>query len=268
LPRIVCQIISSIVSTSGELAKKVSTAASGHPGPAVFVTTHWSVVLSARERDSPQSAEALEKLCRAYWYPLYAYARSQGRSAHDAEDATQEFFTRLLQKSYLDAVERERGRFRTFLLVAFKRFLADEHDRAMTQKRGGGQVALSLDTGLAEQLYQNEGPARMPADRLFEKRWALTLLEQTMKRLKAEFVGAGKADDFERLKPFLAVSKAEIPYATMAARHGINEGAIRIAVHRLRKRFREIFRQETAQTVAKAEDVDEELRHLMAALAD
>ena len=182
--------------------------------------------------------------------------------------STQEFFARLLRKSYLDAVEPERGRFRTFLLVAFKRFLADEWDRASAQKRGGGNVPIPLDTGLAEQLYQSEPPARLPADQLYEKRWALTLLEQTMLRLKAEFAAANKPEEFERLKSFLAVSKTEIPYATVAERHGLSEGAVQIAVHRLRKRFREIFREQIAQTVAAAEDVDEELRHLLAALKE
>jgi RNA polymerase sigma-70 factor (ECF subfamily) len=233
-----------------------------------FVTTHWSVVLSARDAASPQSADALEKLCRVYWYPLYAYARWRGQGAEDAEDLTQEFFARLLQKRYLDAVERERGRFRTFLLVAFKRFLADEWDRVRSQKRGGGGVPVCFDTDLAERLYRNEPAPKMPADKMFEQRWAMTLLEQTMNRLRAEFESAGKAAEFNHLKKFLAVSKGEIPHAAVAAELGVSEGALRVTVHRLRKRFRQIFREQIAETVARAEDVDEELRHLVAVLGE
>ncbi|SRR5258708_4007470 len=236
----------------------------------VFVTTHWSVVLSARDQASPECADALETLCRVYWYPLYAYARWQGRSPHDAEDLTQEFFARLLQKNYLDAVEPARGRFRTFLRVAFKRFMADEWDRLQTQKRGGGAAPIPFDTALAEQLYQNEPPPRLPAERMYEHRWALALLEQTMRRLRAEFDMAGKGEEFDRLKHFLAVGKADIPGAAPAGSEGAGQkdGTLRVAVHRLRKRFRQIFREEIAQTVARPEDVEEELRHLLAVLSE
>lgn len=250
---------------------------STHPAPSnpsedarrrpAFVTTHWSVVLSARDAASPHSAEALEKLCRAYWYPLYAYARWRGHS-HDAEDLTQEFFARLLQKRYLDAVERERGRFRTFLLVAFKRFLADEWDRVRSQKRGGGVAPVCFDTELAEKLYENEPPPKWPADKMYEQRWALALLEQTMQRLRDEFERAGKTAEFDRLKKFLAVSRDEIPHAAAAAELGVSEGALRVTVHRLRKRFRQIFREEIGHTVARDEDVDEELRHLVAVMSE
>lgn len=233
-----------------------------------FVTTHWSVVLSAQDKTSPQSAGALEKLCDAYWYPLYAYARWRGHGAHDAEDLTQEFFSRLLEKNYLDAVDRERGRFRTFLLVAFKRFMSDERERAHAQKRGGGLAAVTFDTELAERLYQSEPAPKLPADKMYEQRWALALIEKSMTRVRAEFESAGKADEFERLKGFLAVSKQDIPHATVAAELGMNEGALRVAVHRLRKRFRQIFREEIAHTVASAEDAEEELRHLLAVLSE
>jgi RNA polymerase sigma factor (sigma-70 family) len=233
-----------------------------------FVTTHWSVVLSARNAASPQSDESLEKLCRAYWYPLYAFARWHGYGAHDAEDLTQEFFSRLLQKRYLDAVHRERGRFRTFLLVAFKRFLANEWDRARTQKRGGKFSSVPFDTDLAERLYKNEPSPTLPAEKMYEQRWALALIEQTMTRLRGEFESAGKRHEFERLKGFLAAGKSEVPSAALAAEMGLNDGALRVAVHRLRKRFRQIFREEIAHTVAKAEDVDEELRHLLLVLSE
>lgn len=258
----------SVVSTSS-LTRPTPNQAETKPAPSpVFVTTHWSVVLSARDQASPQSDEALEKLCRTYWYPLYAYARWRGRGPHDAEDLTQEFFARLLQKNYLMAIEPERGRFRSFLLVAFKRFMADEWDRAAAQKRGGGMAAVCFDTTLAEQLYRNEAEPRLPAESLYEQRWAMTLLDQTMRRLRAEFAAAGKSNEFERLKGFLAVSKAEVSQATAVREPVGSESALRVAAHRLRKRFRQIFREEIAHTVARPEDVQEEVRHLLAVLSE
>ncbi len=233
-----------------------------------FVTTHWSVVLSARDVASPRSDASLEKLCRTYWYPLYAFARWRGHGAHDAEDLTQEFFSRLLEKKYLDSVQPERGRFRTFLLVAFKRFLANEWDRAQTQKRGGNFSSVPFDTELAERLYKNEPSPKLPAERMYEQRWALALIDQAMMRLRAEFEGAGKAKEFEHLKGFLAAGKGEAPSPTVATGLGMNDGALRVAVHRLRKRFRQLFREEIAHTVASDEDVDEELRHLLAVLSE
>jgi len=242
------------------------TTTSAPASRAVFVTTHWSVVLSAREKVSTQSAAALETLCRTYWYPLYAWVRQQGHSPHDAQDLTQEFFARLLQKDYLQAATREKGRFRTFLIVALKRFLANEWDRARAQKRGGGQALLSLDTATAESRYQIEPAATLSADLIYERRWALTLLEQTMTALREEFTSAGKQREFESLKTFLTAERGEIPYSEIAAKLGINESAARVSVHRLRKRFREVFRQQIAHTVARPEDVEEEVRYLLTAL--
>jgi len=235
--------------------------------PAVFVTTHWSVALSARKKDSPESDAALETLCRTYWYPLYAYVRRQGHSPPDAQDLTQEFFARLLQKDYLKAAAREKGRFRTFLIVALKRFLANEWDRARAQKRGGGQHPLSLDTELAEQRYRIEPVEGATAERVFERRWALTLLDRTMTRLREEFGSAGKGEEFDGLKLCLTAERGEISYAEIAKALGINEGAARVAVHRLRKRFREIFREEIAHTVSSAEEIEGEVRYLMGVLA-
>ncbi len=211
--------------------------------------------------ESPQSAAALEELCRAYWYPLYAYARWLGNSPPDAEDLTQEFFSRLLQKNYLAAVDQSRGRFRTFLLVVFKRFLAEQWHRGQAQKRGGAEAKVPFDTELAEHLYQSEPPASLPAERLYEQRWAVTLLEKTMARLRAEFQAAGKEAEFDRLKGYLTVGRVETSPAT------ISDGALRVAIHRLRKRFRQIFREEIGQTVARPEDVDEEVKHLLDVLA-
>ena len=233
-----------------------------------FVTTHWSLVVSAREGQSPQSAAALEKLCRAYWYPLYAYIRRSGQSKENAEDLTQAFFARLLEKKFLDAAQQERGRFRSFLLIALKRFMANEWERAHAQKRGGFQTQLSLDTEMAERKFQSEiATAEIPPDRAFERRWALTLLEQTMSRLRREFEGAGKISEFEGLKIFLTADRKEIPYATVADELGMNESALRVAVHRLRRRYRELFREEIAHTLAEGENVDEELRYLMSVLS-
>lgn len=233
----------------------------------VFVTTHWSLVLSARDRESPQSAAALEKLCRAYWYPLYAYIRRNGQSKENAEDLTQAFFARLLEKKFLDSAQQSRGRFRSFLLVALKRFLANDWEHAHAQKRGGFQTSISLDTELAERKIQFEIAAPTdPPDREFERRWALTLLEQTMSRLRSEFERAGKTAEFDRLKVFLTADKKEIPYAAAALELGMDEGALRVAVHRLRKRYRELFREEIAHTLAEGESVDEELRYLLSVL--
>ncbi len=234
---------------------------------AAFVTTHWSVVLSAQDPSSPQSAEALGQLCRVYWYPLYAHVRSLGNSPHDAEDLTQAFFARLLEKKYLGVAQPERGRFRTFLLMALKRFLANEWDRERAFKRGGGRTLAPLDRELAEQRYQTEAEL-CPSDRMYERRWALALLERTLSRLRAEFERAGKTAEFERLKAFLTVQKQEIPYATTAGELGVSEGTLRVMVHRLRKRFRELFREEIRHTVTSAEELEEEFRHLLEALSE
>ena len=246
------------------LATPSSDAGAGRP---IFVTTHWSVVLSARQKDSPETAAALETLCRTYWYPLYAYVRRQGHSPPDAQDLTQGFFARLLQRDYLKAAAREKGRFRTFLIVALKRFMANEWDRARAQKRGGSQPPLSLDTELAEERYRIEPADNATADGIFERRWALTLLDRTMTRLREQFTGAGNAKEFERLKACLTAERGDISYGEIAGALGLNEGAVRVAVHRLRKRFREIFREEIAHTVSSADEIEEEVRYLMGVLA-
>ena len=234
----------------------------------VFVTTHWSLVLSARDGESPRSAAALEKLCRAYWYPLYAYIRHSGQSRENAEDLTQAFFARLLEKNFLDSAQQGRGRFRSFLLVALKRFLANDWERAHARKRGGFHASISLDTEQAERKIRFEIAApEDPPDRAFERRWTLALLEQTMSRLRSEFERAGKKAEFERLKVFLTTNKKEVPYATAAAEFGMDEGALRVAVHRLRKRYREMFREEIAHTLAEGESVEEELRYLVSVLS-
>mgnify|MGYP001552490994 FL=1 len=249
----------------------MSTLADTPPRPSAprarFATTRWTMVLAAGRNSSPDAARALEDLCRAYWYPLYAYVRRRGHAKADAEDLTQAFFARLLEKDFLRAASREKGRFRTFMLVAFQRFCANEWDRSRAQKRGGGQVVLSLNLDTAERRYHAEPADELSADRIYERRWALTLIEQTMARLRGEYEASGKGRDFDQLKTFLAADGDTIPYAELAEKLGQGEGALRVAVHRLRKRFRETFRQEIAQTVSSPGEIEGELRHLLAALS-
>ena len=232
-----------------------------------FTTTHWSVVLSAREHDSPQAAAALEKLCRTYWYPLYAYVRRQGHDEPSAKDLTQEFFVRLLHKNRLDQVQREKGRFRSFLLASLKHFLADERDKAQAQKRGGGQTLLSLDDDTAEDRYRLEPADNLTPDKLFEQRWALTLLDQAKTRLEGEYAQAGKAAFYERLRVFEAADPDAPTYAQVAAEFGLTESAVKSAAHRRRQRYGELVREEVAHTVDSPAEVDEELRYLIGVLS-
>jgi len=233
-------------------------------GGAQFHTTHWSLVLAARLQESPEATEALEKLCRAYWYPLYAYIRRRGHDIHEAEDLTQEFFTRLLEKNYLREVTREGGRFRSYLLTTLKHFLANEWDRAKAQKRGGGNIHFSLDNKEAETRYEFELKDDTTPESLFERRWALTLLDHVLSRLREDYAEAAKLEIFERLQVFLSGDKRLIPYTEVAASLGLSEGSVKVAVHRLRKRYGELLRQEIAQTVATPEEVADEIRHLIA----
>ena len=234
-------------------------------GPRVFPNTRWSVVLAARQ-PTPESAAALEAICQAYWYPLYAFVRRSGQSPHDAQDLTQAFFCRLLEKRLLDSADRDRGKLRSFLIAALKNFMNNEWRREATQKRGGGQKHIALDTTLAETQLAADQHSLGP-DETYDQQWALTLLNLTVDRLKEEFAAAGKADDFEILKNCLMAGRGTIDYAATASQLGLNEGATRVVVHRLRKRFREVYREEISQTLAAGADVDAELRHLAAALA-
>ena len=232
---------------------------------AQFAETHWSLVLAARTT-SPEAAAALAGLCQAYWYPLYAFVRRQGHSPHDAQDLTQEFFARLLAKNYLADVDRAKGRFRSFLLAAMKNFLANEWDRARAQKRGGGDTVLSLDATAAESRYALEPADHASADKLYDRRWALTLLDRAIGRLRDEFARDDKAALFDELKFALTGDKGDASHAAVAARLGMTEGALKVAAHRLRKRYRELLRAEIAETVATAAEVEEELQQLFAAL--
>jgi RNA polymerase sigma-70 factor (ECF subfamily) len=245
----------------------MSSRTSSSDAPRQFPPTRWSLVLAATRSDAPESRAALESLCHAYWHPLYAYVRRSGHSPHDAQDLTQEFFHRLLEKRWLVSADRGKGKLRTFLIVALKNFMSNEWRRASAQRRGGGQSAAPFDTELAEGRYAADPLAKLPADDAFDREWALTLLDLTMKRLRAEFAAADKPDDFEALKSCLMAARGAIDYAAIASRLGLNEGAARVAAHRLRKRFREVYRDELSRTLADGEDLDAELRHLAAALA-
>jgi RNA polymerase sigma factor (sigma-70 family) len=237
------------------------------PRSPAFVTTHWSVVLTAGQSNTTRAQVALEKLCQTYWYPLYAYVRRRGHSVEDAQDSTQEFFSRLLARNWVSDADRTRGRFRTFLLTALNRFLANEWDRARAKKRGGGVGSVPLDTALAESRYGADAAAALAPDQLYDRQWAMTLLERALGRLEAEQQRLGKAAEFAVLSPALTAERGDIPYAAMAAQLGQHETAVRMAVHRLRKRFREVFREEISQTVADPTEVEEEIRYLLAALA-
>jgi RNA polymerase sigma factor (sigma-70 family) len=236
-------------------------------GSPVFATTHWSVVLRAGRSDTTRARDALASLCQTYWHALYAYVRRRGHAPADAEDLTQEFFARLLEHHWIARADQEKGRFRSFLLTELNRFLADEWDKARAEKRGGGRAPVSLDTEEAERRYQGDSGNGMTADRVYDRQWAVALLERTMGRLRAEFAQAGKAREFAALKIFLTTERQEISYAEAAAATGLNEGAARVAVHRLRRRYRELFREEIAHTVGEPGEVDAELRYLIEVLA-
>jgi RNA polymerase sigma factor (sigma-70 family) len=234
---------------------------------AVFATTHWSVVLAAGRQQSPQAAAALERLCATYWYPLYAYVRHRGHSPEDSKDLTQEFFYRLLQGNYLARVDPRKGKFRSFLLAAMNHFLANEWDRARTLKRGGYLTFLSLDELQAEQRYHCEDFSGRSPEEIYEKTWALALLDQVLGRLREETAAAGHLARFEELKPVLMGESPALTYAEMALKLGTTEPALKVAVQRLRRRYGELLREQIAQTVPGPEEVEDELRHLYTVLS-
>jgi RNA polymerase sigma-70 factor (ECF subfamily) len=243
---------------------------SGNPTPppgskAWFVTTHWSVVLSAQDPHCPRSREALESLCRTCWYPLYSYVRRSGHSPPDAEDLTQGFFARLLEKDYLKTAAREKGRFRTFLLVALKRYLANEWDRQHAQKRGGFASVVMIDQEMAESRFASEAVHNLSPDLIFDRQWAMTLLERTMTQLQQEYAASGRSRLFKNLRSCVAKDESALPYAEIAGRLKLTEAAVKMAVSRLRTRYREILQHEIAQTVSTPEEIEEEIRHLFSA---
>jgi RNA polymerase sigma-70 factor (ECF subfamily) len=233
----------------------------------VFATTHWSVVLAAGQTESPQAAQALETLCRTYWYPLYAYVRRRGHGHEDAQDLTQAFLLQLLERKSFARVRRDNGRFRSFLLAGLNYFLEDAHDYASAQKRGGGQSVFSFDAQTAEQRYRLEPVDELSPDRLFERQWALALLDQVLARLEQEFREAGKAGLFQRLRGFLVAGRGEATYAEMAAGLGLSNEAVKKAVQRMRHRYYALFREAIAQTVADPAEVAGEMRYLCAVMA-
>lgn len=235
-------------------------------GSPEFMTTHWTVVLSARGNSGTEAEAAVEQLCRGYWYPLYAYLRRRGCTPHDAQDHTQEFFSRLLEKRFLDSVDRNKGRFRSFLLASLNHFLSNERDRAQAAKRGGGRQVISLDEQAAEDRYKLEPASEMTAEKIFEQRWALTVLDRALARLAEELRREGKGGLFDRLKVHLEGETTAGDYAAMAAELKLSVGAITVAVHRLRRRYRDLVRAEVAATVGSAEEIDEEMQHLRTVL--
>lgn len=225
------------------------------------------MIKAAAEDSSPDVQEALSTLCETYWYPLYAFLRRRGYSADDAQDLTQAFFARLLEKHTLRHADPARGRFRSFLLASLRNFVANEHDRDTARKRGGGTPRLSLDLIAAEQRFQLEPAIDETPERVFDRLWALTLLDKVLARLQAETSArAAKTAAFDQLKPYLTGDEPQLSYAETASRLGMSEGAVKVAVHRLRRRFRELLRDEIAHTVSAPEEVDIELRHLWAAV--
>jgi RNA polymerase sigma-70 factor (ECF subfamily) len=234
------------------------------PGSSQFPTTRWTLVVAAGDPDRKDAHSALVSLCENYWYPLYAYLRRRGYQADSAQDLTQEFFIRVLSGRYLDRADPEKGRFRAFLLTSLKYFVADEEDRNRALKRGGGAV-LPLEFSVGEERYQHEPAHDETPERIFERRWALSVLDRVVERLRSEFVQHGRPEHFDRLKIFL-LGQSDAPYAALAREMNTSEGALKVAIHRLRKRYRELFRQEIADTVADPAEVESELRYLATVL--
>lgn len=255
------------MSTSSDTGGQPQTPPWGEVAPqAVFATTHWSVVLGAGRNESPQAQQSLEKLCQTYWLPLYAFVRRRGYAEADAKDLTQDFFAWVLERNWLARADQDRGRFRSFLLTSISHFLDNEWDKSRAQKRGGGRV-IALPFDAADTSCPWEPADQRNPEQSFEYRWALALLEQVMNRLYAEYAGRGKSALFEALKPCLLGDRTAQPYAGLAAQLQTTEGSVKVAVHRLRQRYRQLLREEVANTVTKPDQVEEEMRYLFAVLA-
>jgi RNA polymerase sigma factor (sigma-70 family) len=245
----------------------VNSQVNHEPRQGVFATTHWSVVLEAAcQENSPKASDAIAQLCQTYWYPLYAYVRRKGYQPPDAQDLTQEFFARLLARNYLSGVNRQKGKFRSFLLGAFEHFLAKEWRRAQAQKRGGGQSLFSLDAVDAENRYLIEPAHELTPEKIFDWRWATTLLDQAMTRMREACQTEGKAALFEKTECLLSGDRSAQSYAQIAAALNMSEAALKMAVSRLKRRYGELVRAEIAQTVATPEEAAEELRYLLTVL--
>ncbi len=228
-----------------------------------FGTTRWTDLMKARQGGSPEASAALERLCQTYWYPLYAYVRRSGYSAQDAEDLVQAYFLQILEKNYLGAVDRRKGKFRSFLLAALNHFLANERDWNNAAKRGGGRPLLSLDDDESkEERYLQEPVSDLTPEKVYEARWAATVIEQGRAQLREEYVAEGKGPLFDRLAGYLSEQADSGDYAAAATELGMKTGAVAVAVHRLRQRYGEQIRAEIARTVARPEEVEDEMRHL------
>jgi len=233
-------------------------------GPSQFPTTRWSLVVAAGDPERQEARSALVSLCENYWYPLYAYLRRRGYPADQAQDLTQDFFVRVVEGRYLDRADPEKGRFRSFLLTSLKFFVADQEDRQRAHKRGGGAL-VPLEFSSGEERYQREPAHDETPERIFERRWALSVLDRVVEKLRNEFVQHGRPEDFERLKVSL-LGRSDTPNTALAREMNTSEGALKVAIHRLRKRYRDLFRQEIADTVADPAEVESELRYLAAVL--
>src|SRR5437588_3611527 len=254
-----------MVPADGEVTSQTAIGGNAYHGPAAFATTHWSVVLEA-QGESPAAQEALEKLCRTYWRPIYGFVRRQGVGTEDAKDLTQGFFALLLERRDLDAVRKEKGRLRSYLLASVKHFLASEQRRAMAIKRGKGQRLVPLEELSANERVEIEPADSLSADRLYERRWASALMEQVLLRLKDEYRTAGNAALFDRLKQLLPDEPGAPSRAEIAAHLSMTENAVRQALYRFRHRYQVLLREEISHTVAIASDIEDELRHLIAVL--
>ncbi len=240
-----------------------SADAPGAVGQPLFATTHWSVVLAAADKEKPEAAAALEKLCRTYWYPLYLYIRRRGHSPEDAQDLTQEFFFRLLETSSFAGADRAKGRFRSFLLGALKHFLADEKDKVDAKKRGGGRSIVSWEEVGAEERFAAEPADELSPDKLFDRRWALTVLDQATARLRARYKAEGRLELFDALSCHLTQEMATPSYAETAARLGLSQTAVGSAIFRLRRCYHSLVREEVAHTVSDPQELEEEICYLM-----
>jgi len=232
-----------------------------------FNTTQWSLVLAAGAGTSPESRDALARLCERYWYPLYAYVRRRGHNSHESQDLTQSFFARFLEKNLVSVADRDRGKFRCFLLSSLRNFLANEWVRSRTAKLGGGAQVISLDAEATEQRYSREPAHELSPEHLYDRRWALTLLDVVLADLRQQMVREGKEPFFERVKGHLLGEDSELTYGQLGAELGMSEGAVKVAVHRLRQRYGQLIRQHIAQTVDTPQEVDEELKYLLEAVS-
>jgi RNA polymerase sigma factor (sigma-70 family) len=248
------------------LTSELPTGSGGTPR-GFFATTHWTAVLAAGQKHTPQADMALEELCRTYWYPLYAYVRRRGSSREDAEDLTQGFFAQLLQKNFFAGLSSGQGRFRAFLLASLKHFMANEWDKSKRLKRGGGVTTLSLNWQDADTRYQIDPPDHLSPDKLFDRAWAMTLLERVLERLRGEFEADRRGRQFAELKIFLTAGKGTLSHARAAQALGMEESNVRVMVHRLRRRYRELLREEIAQTLDDPGQVAEEMRALFGAFS-